>query len=97
MFQTKKTQHKQKAKEINKIGKQEETKEEKEKGNVVTVTNICGKSNEIRWYGLRICSLYLRDQPTKRERVLINNKLWKTFVYICLLYVQDENQDMLMR
>ena len=69
----------------------------KEKGNVVTVNNICGKSNEIRWYGSRICSLYLRDQLRKRERVLINNKLWKTFAYICLLYVQDENQDMLMR
>ena len=34
---------------------------------------------------------------TKREQMLENNQLWKTFVYICLLYVQDENQDMLMQ
>ena len=39
----------------------------------------------------------LSYKPTKREPVLKNNKLMKTFVYICLLYVQDENQDMLMQ
>ena len=26
-----------------------------------------------------------------------NNKLWQTFVCICLLFVEDENQDMLMQ
>ena len=35
----------------------------------------------------------LPDQRTKTERVLKNNKL----VYICLLFVQDKNQDMLMQ
>ena len=29
--------------------------------------------------------------------MLEKNQLWKTFVHICLLYVQDENQDMLMQ
>ena len=33
------------------------TKEENEKENVVIVNNVCGKSNDIRWYGLRICSV----------------------------------------
>ena len=45
---------------------------------------------------LALCTFNLRDQQTKRERMLKNNKLWKTFVYICLLYVHDESQDMLM-
>ena len=35
----------------------------------------------------------LCDQSANEELVLKNNKLCKTFVYICLLYVQDENQD----
>ena len=29
--------------------------------------------------------------------MLKNNKLWKEFVYICLLFVQDENQEILMQ
>ena len=33
----------------------------------------------------------------ERERVLKNNKLWRTCAYICLLYIQDRNQDMLMQ
>ena len=36
------------------------------------------------------------DHPKKKEHVL-KNKLWKAFVYICLLYVSDENQDMLLQ
>ena len=28
--------------------------------------------------------------------MLEENKLWKTFVHICLFYAQDENQDVLM-
>ena len=39
------------------------------------------------------CTFGLPDQRTKRERVLKNSKL----VYICLLFVQDKNQDMLMQ
>ena len=35
----------------------------------------------------------LCDQPANEELVLKKNKLCKTFVYICLFYVQDENQD----
>ena len=38
------------------------------------------------------CTFGLPDQRTKRERVL-KNKL----VYICLLFVRDKNQDMLMQ
>ena len=37
------------------------------------------------------------DQSTKWERELKNNKLRKTFAYICLIFVQDENQDKLMQ
>ena len=33
----------------------------------------------------------------KKEHMLKNNKLWQTFVCICLLFVEDENQDMLMQ
>ena len=32
------------------------------------------------------------DQPTKREDILKSNKLWKTFAYIYLIHVQDENE-----
>ena len=46
---------------------------------------------------LSLCTFNLCDQPRKRERVLKNNKLWKTSVHICLLYVEDENEDMLMQ
>ena len=35
-----------------------ETKGEKKKKNVVFGNNICGKSNDIRWYRLRIGSAY---------------------------------------
>ena len=48
-----------------------------------------------------LCTFNLRDQPTKRdrerERALKNNKLWRTCAYICLLYIQGKNQDMLMQ
>ena len=46
-----------------------------------------------------LCGLltYVISQERERERVLKTNKLWKTFVCICLLYVHDENQDMLMQ
>ena len=43
LFQTKKT-HNQKAKETKENRKIKETNEEKEKGNVVVVNNICEKS-----------------------------------------------------
>ena len=39
-----------------------------------------------------LCTFNLHDQPTKRELALKSNKLWKEFVYICLFFVQDENQ-----
>ena len=76
------------------------TKEkEKVRENVLfAVNSICGKSNWIRRYRLWIalCTFNLRDQRTKTERVLKNNIIWKTFVYICLLYVEDGNQSKLM-
>ena len=36
-----------------------------------------------------LCAFNLRDQPIKWEHVLKSDKLWKAFVYICLLFVQD--------
>ena len=57
LFQTKKT-HNQKAKETKENRKIKETNEEKEKGNVVVVNNICEKSIGTRWYRLTICSVY---------------------------------------
>ena len=43
-----------------------------------------------------LCTLKLHFQPTKSERVL-KSKLWKEIVYICLIFVQDKNQEMLMQ
>ena len=46
-----------------------------------------------------LCTLYtfnLRDQQTKRDRVLKNNKIWKAFAHTCLLCDQDKNQFLLM-
>ena len=43
-----KNTHTQKAKETKENIKVKETREEKEKENVVAVNSICGKSNEIR-------------------------------------------------
>ena len=69
-----------------------------------SVENLPGYEDITRQFTL--CTFNLRDQPTKRERerererrerVLKNNKLWRTCAYICLLYIQDRNQDMLMQ
>ena len=61
---------------------------------VVFVENLTGYDDIVCEFALR--TFNLRDQPTKRERVLKNTKVWKTFVYICLLYVQNENQHTLI-
>ena len=54
------------------------------------------RDDDIVWeFALR--TFNLREQPNKRERRLKNNKVWKKLAYICLPYVQDENQDMLMQ
>ena len=50
----KKHPHKQKAKETKENRKTEETKKEKEKGNVAALHIICGKSNGVRRYRLTI-------------------------------------------
>ena len=44
-----------------------------------------------------LCTFNLHDQSTKRERVLKKQVTFKKFVYICLIFVQDENQEMLMQ
>ena len=49
---TKKTEEKRKGKE---------TKEEKEKENVVAVNSICGKSNGIQCYQMQICCVLLTE------------------------------------
>ena len=81
VFVSNKKPHKQKSKETNENRKTKETKELKEKENVVIVNNICGKltryDDMVREFTL--CTFNLHDQPTKRKRVLKNNKLWKTF------------------
>ena len=46
----------------------------------ISVENLIGYDDIIWQFAL--CSFNLRDQQTKRELVLKNNKLWKTFVYI---------------
>ena len=59
LFQTKKKYiHKQKGKETKENRKTKETKDKKEKENVVAIHSICGKSNDIRRYRLRICYGY---------------------------------------
>ena len=49
-------------------------------------------SDDIVWQ-FALCTFNLHDQPTKWQRVLKSNKLWKTFLHICLRFVQNENQD----
>ena len=57
----------------------------------ISVENLT-EYNNIVWQ-FPLCTFNLPDQPTKGQRVLKNNKL----VYICLIFVQDENQNMLMQ
>ena len=51
------------------------------------------KSNGIRWYRLTICSVYFKFiwSVKKMRAGANNNKLWKSFIYICLPFVQDQN------
>ena len=44
----------------------------------VSVENLSG--HDLIVCGFVLCTFNLHDQPTKRERVLRKNKLWKTFV-----------------
>ena len=96
LFETKTHTHKQKAKETKENRKTKETKKETEKVNLVSVNNICRKCNVIQWYCLTICSVLL-NYVISQQRMLKSNKFSKTFAHICLLYIQDENQDMLMQ
>ena len=59
----------------------------------ISVENLT-RYDDIVWE-IALCTFNL--VIIKAEHILKNNKLWKTFVYISLLYVQDENQDMLMQ
>ena len=90
--------HRNKTKETKENRKTKETKEETEKVNVVYTTSV----ENLTWYDdivwqFALCTFKLYDQPTKWERVLKNSKHWKAFIYICLLFIQDEKQDMLMQ
>ena len=60
----------------------------------VFVENLTGYDDIVCEFAL--CTFNLRDQRTKRELVLKNNIIWKTFVYICLRYVEDGNQSKLI-
>ena len=57
--------------------------------------NLTGYDDIISEFALG--TFNLRDQPKKRARVLKNKILRKPFVYICLLYFHDENQNMYMK
>ena len=48
------------------------------------------------WFENFICVLLTYVISLQRERML-KNKLWKTFVYICSFFVQDENKELLMQ
>ena len=95
----KKPQRNKKQKKLEKIEKQKKpTKKGRKKMLLlltISVENLTGYG-DIVWH-FALCTFNLHDQPTKWERVLKNNKLWTAFVYICLLFVQGKNQDMLMQ
>ena len=85
-----------KQKKLKKIEKQKKPKKKRSKKMsllTISVENLTGY-NDIAWQ-FALCALNLRDQLTKRERVVKSNKLWKIFACICLLYTQDESQDTL--
>ena len=87
-----------KTKETKENRKTKETKEETEKENVVYTISV----ENLPWYDdivwqFALCTFKLYDQPTNWERVLKNSKHWKVFIYISLLFIQDEKQDMLMQ
>ena len=52
---------------------------------IASVENLTRYNDNVCQFAL--CTFNLCDQPTKRERVLKNNKIWETFIYICILYV----------
>ena len=57
----------------------------------MSVENFTGYNNIVWQFAL--CTFNLLDQSTKREQVLKDNKR----VYVCLLFVQDEDKNMLMQ
>ena len=83
----KRTKH-EKQKKQKEIEKQKKPKQKRRKKMLLLLLTI---------WQFALCTFNLRDQPTNRARVLEYNKLWETFAYICLLYVHDENQDMLIQ
>ena len=82
-----------------KIEKQKKPKKKRRKKMLLPLTasveNLTGYDDIVCEFAL--CNFNLFNQPTKRECIRKNNNFWKTFVYIYLLYVQHENQDMLMQ
>ena len=88
---------KQKAKETKENKKKKKKKKQEKKRRkkmlllTISVKNLTEYNDIVLQFAL--CTFNLPDQPTKRERVLKNNKL----VHVCLLFVQDEDQDMLMQ
>ena len=94
-----KTHKNKKKKKLKKIEKQKKPKKKSKRKMllllIVFVQNLAEYNNIICEFAL--FSFNLHDQPTKRERMLKNYKLWKTFVYNFEISVQKENQDMLMQ
>ena len=54
----------------------------------ISVSNLT-RYDVIVWE-FALCIFNLRDQLNKVRERTKNNELWKTFVYICLLNVQDK-------
>ena len=80
----------EKQKKLKKIEKQKKLKKKRRKKMLlllltISVENLMGH-DDIVWQ-FALSTFNLRDQPTKRERQLKNNKLWKESVYIHLLFV----------
>ena len=88
--------HAKETKENRKTKKKKKKKKRLEKMVLMLLTvfveNLTGYDDIVCEFVL--CTFNLRDQRTKRERVL--NIIWKTFVYICLRYVEDRNQSKLI-
>ena len=88
-FKQKNTHTNKKQKKLKKIEKQKKQKKKRRKKMLllltISVENLT-RYDAVVWE-FALCTFNLHDQSTKRERVLKNNKLWKTLVYICLLYL----------
>ena len=93
------TQRNKKIKKLKKIEKQKKPKKKRRNKDLlllltISAENVMGYDDS---FDNLFCVLLIYMISQKRERVLKSNKLWKEFVYICVLFVQDGNQVILMQ